>query len=143
MEAWRADDQHLGHCCNITVNILIQTLIDAASSAFVHTSPGEDRAISGVATEIDGRLVAEAVEVIATTSWVKKLAQLVMPAIAEKSEGGEYPIMSNVLFIDDNQCEVKGVVIDRQEFPDRLELLIDQGGGHRFRGALMKERKGD
>ena len=41
---------------------------------------------------------------------------------------GEYPLGKRVLFTDENQCEIIGEIIDREQLEDRLVLMIDLEG---------------
>lgn len=43
-----------------------------------------------------------------------------------------------VLFWDENQCEIRGIVRDRHEYADRIELLIELDGGGNYWATLQK-----
>jgi hypothetical protein len=50
----------------------------------------------------------------------------------------EYKLGQRVLFIDENQCEIIGVVKDREDNPDYLYLLIELDGGGYYHATLKK-----
>lgn len=45
--------------------------------------------------------------------------------MAGKTGFNRYKFRQHVIFIDENQCEISGVVIQETEFDDRLALLIE------------------
>lgn len=51
-----------------------------------------------------------------------------------------YQFGDHVLFIDENQCEICGIVRDRKEYNDFIELLIELDGGGHYRAKLRKRR---
>lgn len=49
-----------------------------------------------------------------------------------------YQFGDHVLFVDENQCEIRGIVRDRKEYDDFIELLIELDGGGYYRAKLRK-----
>lgn len=53
------------------------------------------------------------------------------------SKYSDYRIGQTVLFVDENQCEVRGEVVDKQDTEHYLQLTIKQEDGS-FYNALLK-----
>jgi biotin-(acetyl-CoA carboxylase) ligase len=50
----------------------------------------------------------------------------------------EYKIGQKVLFLDEGQCEIRGIVRRMKDFDDRLELVIELDGGGYYTAMLRK-----
>ena len=50
----------------------------------------------------------------------------------------DYQFGDKVLFLDENQLEIRGVVRDRTEYADMTELLIELDGGGYYSAKLRK-----
>lgn len=50
----------------------------------------------------------------------------------------EYSFHQKVMFIDEDQCEIRGRVIDKKDYPDRLVLTIELDDGGYYDAHLMR-----